>query len=176
MAKESGSFEVRRMNFRLDPVSAEDGRQIIDIFNHYVESSFAAYPEKKVPYEFFQLFLNMAQGYPFLAVRNDAGEIIGFGLLHPHNPIPAFSRTAEITYFIAPEYTGKGIGKAMLDCLLDAARKKGITSILASISSQNPGSLAFHRKNKFAECGRFVGIGKKGGRDFDVIWMQRIIG
>jgi len=163
------------MDYKLDRVSAMDGRQIIDIFNHYIQSSFAAYPEKKVPCEFFHLFLDMAQGYPFLAAKGEDGKIIGFCLLHPHNPMPAFSRAAEITYFIAPQYTGKGIGKAMLDHLLNAAREKGITTILASISSLNPGSLAFHKKNGFAECGRFVGIGRKGGRDFDVIWMQRMI-
>ena len=163
------------MDCKIDPVSEKDGREIIDLFNHYIESSFAAYPEKKVPYEFFQLFLNMTCGYPFLAAKSNAGEIIGFGLLHPHNPMPAFSQTAEITYFIAPEYTGKGIGKALLVRLLDAARLKGITSILASISSLNPGSLAFHKKNGFVECGRFIGIGKKGGKNFDVIWMQKMI-
>jgi L-amino acid N-acyltransferase YncA len=163
------------MDCKLDQVSEKDGREIIDLFNHYIESSFAAYSDRKVPYEFFQLFLNMTQGYPFLAAKDEFGKIIGFGLLHPHNPMPAFSQTAEITYFIAPEYTGKGIGKAMLARLLDAARQKGITSILASISSLNPGSLAFHRRNGFVECGRFVGIGKKSGKNFDVIWMQKMV-
>jgi L-amino acid N-acyltransferase YncA len=161
------------MDFSLEPVSTEDGKAIIDIINHYVENSFAAYPEDKVPYEFFQFFLNMAQGYPFLVTKNDRGEVLGFGLLRPHNPMPVFSKTAEITYFLAPEYTGQGIGKAMLDLLLAEGKERGITSILASISSLNPGSLAFHRKNGFVECGRFIGIGRKREQDFDVVWMQR---
>jgi L-amino acid N-acyltransferase YncA len=163
------------MDFKLVRVSADDGKQIIDIFNHYVENSFAAYPEAKVPYEFFGLFMNMSQGYPFLVAKDENGKPLGFGLLRPHNPMPSFSKTAEITYFLAPEHTGKGIGKAILDRLLEDGTEKGITSILANISSLNPGSLAFHRKNGFVECGRFVGVGQKKGQEFDVVWMQRRI-
>ncbi|MGA9100284.1 MAG: N-acetyltransferase family protein [Methanotrichaceae archaeon] len=163
------------MDYKLVPVSMEDGKAIIDIFNHYVKNSFAAYPEDEVPYELFQLFLDMAHGYPFLVAKDCSGKVLGFGFLHPHDRMSIFSQTAEITYFIAPENTGQGIGSQILDNLLDWAREKGITSILASISSLNPGSLAFHKKNGFVECGRFVGIGRKKGQEFDVVWMQKIV-
>ncbi len=167
------------MDFVIESASIEDRKAIIDIFNHYVENSFAAYPESKVPYEFFDLLKEMAAGYPFLAAKDSTqdnkGRLLGFGLLRPHNPIPSFSGVAEITYFLAPEHTDKGIGSQMLDRLLAVAREKGIKSILASISSLNSVSLAFHKKNGFQECGRFVGIGRKWGQDFDVVWMQRMI-
>jgi L-amino acid N-acyltransferase YncA len=163
------------MNFRIEAVSMDDGIAIIDIFNYYVENSFAAYPKSKVPYEFFGLFLNMTCGYPFLAAKDRYGNVLGFGLLHPYNPMPAFSHVAEITYFIAPDHRSKGIGKCMLDSLLAGALEKGITSILASISSQNEPSLTFHKKNGFRECGRFLNIGRKFGQDFDIVWMQKMI-
>jgi L-amino acid N-acyltransferase YncA len=164
-----------KMDFIIAPVSKEDGNAIIDIFNHYVENSFAAYPEDRVPYEFFDHFLNMTEGYPFLVARGGEGNVLGFALLRPHSPMPAFSRTAEITCFIAPEHTGKGMGKAMQESLLAGAREKGITSILAGISSLNSASLAFHKKSGFQECGRFQKIGRKWGQDFDVVWMQKMI-
>lgn len=163
------------MDYRLMPVSVEDGKAIIDIFNHYVKNSFAAYPENEVPYELFQLFLDMARGYPFLVAKDRSGTVLGFGFLHPHDRMSVFSRAVEISYFIAPEYIGQGIGSRFLDSFLDWAREKGITSILASISSLNQGSLAFHERSGFVECGRFVGIGRKNGQDFDVVWMQRNI-
>jgi phosphinothricin acetyltransferase len=96
------------MDFSLELASTDDGKAIIDIFNHYVENTFAAYPEAAVPYEFFGLFMNMSQGYPLLVAKDGEGKVLGFGLLRPHNPMPAFSRTAEITYFIAPDHTRKG--------------------------------------------------------------------
>jgi phosphinothricin acetyltransferase len=51
----------------------------------------------------------------------------------------------------------------------------GIVTVLASISSLNQSSLAFHKKNGFVECGRFVGIGRKMGTGFNVFWMQKKI-
>ena len=163
------------MEYRLEPVSEEDGDQIIDIYNYYVENSFAAYPESKVPHEFFGFFLNLTQGYPFLVAKDMTGKVVGFGSLRPYSPLPTFSRAAEITNFISPEHTGIGIGQQILDSLLDRARSMGIVTILASISSLNQASLAFHKKNGFAECGRFVGIGRKMGQTFDVVWMQRTV-
>ena len=164
-----------KMDFTIAPVSKEDGNAIIDIFNHYVQNSFAAYPEDLVPYPFFSIFLNMAEGYPFLVARDDKGNVLGFALLRAHSPVPVFSRTAEITCFIAAEHTGKGMGKALQESLLAGASEKGITSILAGISSLNSASLAFHKKRGFQECGRFQKIGRKWGQDFDVVWMQKMI-
>ena len=163
------------MDFTIALVSKKDGKAIIDIFNHYVENSFAAYPEDRVPYEFFDHFLDMTEGYPFLVARDGEGNALGFAMLRPHSPMPVFSRAAEITCFIAPEQTGKGMGKAMHESLLAAAREKGIDTILAGISSLNSASLAFHKKRGFQECGRFQKIGRKWGQDFDVVWMQKMI-
>ena len=37
--------------FRL--LGQEDGPRVMEIFNHYVENSFAAYPQEKLPAPFF---------------------------------------------------------------------------------------------------------------------------
>jgi L-amino acid N-acyltransferase YncA len=148
---------------------------VIDIFNHYIENSFAAYPDRKVPYDFFNVFLRMTAGYPAVAVKDSKGTVIGFGLLHAYHPIGTFSGTAEITYFLRPGYTGRGVGHSLLKYLLGKAAETGLSSVLASISSLNDGSINFHKKNGFVECGRFKGIGNKNGRVFDVVWMQKIL-
>jgi phosphinothricin acetyltransferase len=164
-----------KMQFTIQPVKDEDGKAIIDIFNHYVQNSFAAYPEKQVPYHFFELFRKMAEGYPFLVARDEQGVLLGFAMLRPYNSMPAFSGTAEISCFIAPEHIDKGMGSAMQESLLHEASNMGITTILAGISSLNSLSLAFHKKRGFVECGRFLKVGRKWGQDFDVVWMQKMI-
>jgi phosphinothricin acetyltransferase len=164
-----------KMDYTIVPVSKGDGDAVIDIFNYYVENSFAAYPEDPVPHQFFDAFLSMSAGYPFLVAKDGEGDVLGFALLRPHSPMPVFSRTAEIACFIVPQHVGKGLGKAMQEQLLQVAREKGITSILAGISSLNSASLAFHKKRGFQECGRFLKIGRKWGQDFDVVWMQKMI-
>ena len=161
------------MEYSIRPISSEDCEAIMDIFNYYVENSFAAYPEKKLPYQAIDLFLQMSNGFPSGSIRDQNGRVIGFGMLRTYNPMPAFARTAEVTYFIHPDYTGKGLGKMLLDFLEKGAGEKNITNFMANISSLNPGSIRFHQKNGFVECGRFKNIGMKNGQEFDTVWMQK---
>jgi phosphinothricin acetyltransferase len=167
--------KTKTMNVVIAPLTKDSQKEIIDIFNYYVENSFAAYPEQKLPYEFFDHFLKMCEGYPALTAKDEQGNILGFGMLRAYNPFSTFSQTAEITYFIKSGYTGRGIGKKMLDYLLAEAKEKGITSVIASISSLNEGSINFHKKNGFVECGCFREIGKKRGKTFDVVYMQKML-
>ena len=161
------------MEYAITPLSNDNRESVIDIFNYYVENSFAAYPEKKVPYQAFDMFLQMSNGFPTGVIKDESGMVVGFGMLRSHNPMPTFSQTAEATYFIHPDYTGKGLGKKLLDFLEKGAVEKGITNILSNISSLNPGSIRFHQRNGFLECGQFRQVGKKNGQEFDTVWMQK---
>jgi len=165
------------MEYSFEVMSKDHAEEVMDIFNYYIENSFAAYPSAKLPYQFFGMFLEMTKGFPAFVIRNDGnGKAAGFCFLKPYNPIPAFRETAEITYFLHKDETGKGIGGLALDRLEKEALNKGIMHILASISSKNQQSLNFHSKKGFVECGRLSGIGQKHGEYFDVVYMQKLIG
>jgi phosphinothricin acetyltransferase len=160
------------MSFCFEEMAEDHRTGVIDVFNWYIANSFAAYPADSVGYEFFDRFLGVSRDYPAVVIKDDAGTIVGFAFLHPYEGGPTFRRAAEITYFILPEHTGKGLGTQVLERFKPAAREQGIDTLLANISSRNEGSQRFHRKNGFEECGRFKRIGKKFGEDFDIVWMQ----
>jgi len=165
------------MKIRFEKMGEGDREAVIDLFNYYVENSFAAYPEKKVPYGLFDQFLKLTEGYPALTVRDSESEdrVVGFAFLRPYLPLGEFQRAAEITCFIEPGYTGRGIGSSILERLLESASRKGIDTILANVSSLNEASRRFHERHGFAECGRFRRVAKKKGQDLDVVWMQKIL-
>ena len=163
------------MEYSISQISNEDRQAIMDIFNYYVENSFAAYPENKLPYQAFDMFLQMSGGFPTGSIRDQKGKVVGFGMLRTHNPMSTFSHTAEVTYFIHPDHTGVGLGKMLLSFLEKGAVEKGITTILANISSLNPKSIEFHQKNGFVECGRLRKVGIKNGKEFDTVWMQKMV-
>lgn len=163
------------MDVQLAPLTPDDGRAVIDLFNHYVAHSFAALPEDPVPYPFFTRLLEAAHGYPTVAAHAGDGRFVGFALLRPHSPWPTCSHVAEITYFVAPDAMRQGIGSRMLADLETRAQDHGIRTILAAISSLNETSLAFHRKHDFVEVGRFRDVCIKRGTPFDVVWMQKTL-
>ncbi len=163
------------MDYTLEPMTDEHRKPVIDIYNHFARQGFAAYPEEAVGYAVFDRFLDIAKGYPSAVARTADGRVVGFGFLHAFLPADTFHRTAEVTYFILPEHTRKGIGEKMLDAFMDEARKIGVDNLLANVSSRNEASLEFHRKHGFVECGRFAQVGRKFGQDFDVVWLQKKI-
>jgi L-amino acid N-acyltransferase YncA len=160
------------MTYRLEDMTLEYSQEVIDIFNHYVSNGFAAYGDQPVEIEHFNRFLGIARGYPAMVVKDESGTVVGFAFLHPYRSESTFHRVAEITYFIHPDHTGKGLGTRILKEFVEAAKARGIDTFLASISSRNEASLRFHVKHGFEECGRFRRIGRKFGQDFDVVWMQ----
>jgi phosphinothricin acetyltransferase len=139
-----------------------------------VENSYAAYPEHKVGLEFFGKLRELAAGYPFYVVETVKGDVVGFGLMRPYHSCDTFKGAAEVSYFILPEHTRKGLGTKLLDAFTEEARKIGVDTLLVDISSRNVASLDFHRKSGFLECGRFKCVGKKFGENF-VVWMQKHI-
>ena len=149
-----------------------DKRQIVDVFNYHVKNSFAAYPETEVGLGFVDMLRNMSKGFPFLVIEVDR-RVIGFGLMRPYHSYETFKRTGLLTYFLLPEYTGLGWGSELLGTLTQEALARGMDNLLASISSRNEQSLAFHRKHGFVECGRLRDVGVKFGKSFDVVWMQK---
>ena len=163
------------MKIYLNAIAKEDGDEIMELFNYYVENTFAAYAETRMPPEFFDVLLMMTAGYPGLTARNEEKGLMGFGFLRPYNPMPVFMQTAEITYFVKPEFIGKGVGKALHDYLLHFAKEMGVHSVLANVSSLNEESIRFHLKNEFTECGRFKEAGKKKDQVFDIVYFQKML-
>jgi phosphinothricin acetyltransferase len=161
--------------FRFRPFAETDRAAVIDLFNDYIGNSYAAYPENPVPYSFFDLFLEISRQYPSVIAELPDGNLAGFGLLRPHNPMPVFRHTAEVTYFVRPDLTGNGLGSAILARLEKEGKERGITTILASISSLNEESIRFHARHGFTGCGRFTGVGIKKGTIFDTVWMQKFL-
>lgn len=163
------------MKYTIRNMQETDASSIMSIYNYYTENDFAAYFEQPLPIQSFRLFQEMSKNYPAFVACDENQEVIGFAFLHAYHSAPTFQRTAEVTYFIHPQHTCKGLGKSMLDKLITGAIKIGVDNIIASISSQNMGSLAFHKKYGFCECGRLPSIGKKFGQNFDVVYMQLAI-
>lgn len=146
---------------------------ITDVFNYFIENSFAAFNEEKVDDHFLDIFFK-ENALPKYVVEDDK-KIVGFGLLRKFHRAPAFDKAAELTYFILPEFAGKGIGSQLLNLLINDAKANKINNLLACISGMNEKSINFHKKHGFEICGTFKQVGRKFNTDFDLLWMQKIL-
>ena len=164
------------MNIVFENMCEKHRTGIMKIFNYYVENGTAAFPAKALPEQFYGMLLKKSEGYPAYAlVDTDKDTVIGFCQLSPYHPFSSFMKTACLTYFIDPEYTGQGLGSDCFARLARDARQMQIEHLIAEVSSENEGSISFHKKHGFAAVGELPNIGEKLGRRFGIIYMQKDI-
>ncbi len=161
----AGTVTIREME-------EKDREAVMKIFNYYTATSFAAYPEGPLPHQFFGL---LREGSISAIVLEGDSCITGFGLLKPFLPFPVFRKTGMLTYFIAPNATRAGLGGRLLERLNDEAKKRGMTMLVANMSSRNDASISFHRRYGFREAGNLHDVGEKFGESFGILWMQKAV-
>jgi phosphinothricin acetyltransferase len=159
-------------DMKIREMQESDKDAVMRLFNHYAASSFAAYPDGPLPPQFFGL---LQDGALSAVVLEGEGGVAGFGLLKPFLPFPVFRKTGMLTCFIAPDMVGKGFGSRLLEQLVQDAKKKGMTMLIANMSSKNEASISFHKHHGFSEAGNLAGVGEKFGEPFGVLWMQRAV-
>jgi phosphinothricin acetyltransferase len=109
---------------------------------------------------------------PFL-VWDDGGRPLGFARCFPFRAGNGYAHTVEHTILLAPEARGRGIGRALLDALCEAAAGQGKHTMWGAVSAENEAGLAFHRACGFREHGRLPEVGYKFGRWLDLVLMGR---
>lgn len=152
-----------------------DKEQFMAVFNYYTEHGYAAYSSRPIPVEAFERFKAMCREGHLYVAETDEQKIVGFAMLKTYFNTDCFARTAEVGYFILPDYTNQGIGNKFMITLTQAAQSMGIAILTANVSSLNPQSLAFHIRQGFRQVGRLENVGEKHERLFDVIWFQKSI-
>jgi phosphinothricin acetyltransferase len=101
------------------------------------------------------------------------GEVIGWAALSPVSARRVYSGVAEHSIYIAPEWRGKGLGKKLLQHLIDESEKNGIWTLQASVFSDNAATLALHKGCGFRIVGVRQRIGKLGTEWRDTLLLER---
>lgn len=165
------------MNYELQlaELQEKDYHYVKKIYDYYVENTTATFNTKPVPLS--ELKENIACGHAkyksFLILYNN--KTCGFCYLSHYNKRQAYDRTAEITLYLEPKSTSKGIGKLCLEKLKKLAPQLGIVVLVAIITAENTTSIKLFEKCGFEKCAHFKKVGEKFKRILDVVAYQLIL-
>ncbi|MBG9377877.1 N-acetyltransferase [Panacibacter sp. DH6] len=114
------------------------------------------------------------QGFPVF-VAEDNEEIVGFSSIGPFRPWAGYRYTVENSIYVKDGQRGKGLGKLLMQPLIDAAKEMQLHTMVAGIDAENKLSIDFHKQFGFKEAGYLKQIGWKFDRWLDLVFMQLIL-
>jgi phosphinothricin acetyltransferase len=97
-------------------------------------------------------------------------SIIGWVALSPISKRYVYRGVSEISIYIDPDYSGRGIGSELIEKVILSSEVHGIWTLFASIFPENKASLRLHEKFGF----RKIGFREKIA-SLDGIWRDTII-
>lgn len=162
-------------NLEFNKLTPEELPAVLDIYTYYIENSTATF-------HMHPLSLDEMRGIVFFedpkyrtfTIKMD-GELCGYVLLTRYKPREAYDGTAEVTVYLKPEYTGRGMGEEAIRFIEKFARQKQFHVLVAIITGGNSPSIRAFEKNGFVKCAHFKEMGKKFGQLLDVVAYQKIL-
>src|SRR4029079_3052915 len=70
--------------------------------------------------------------YPYFVAELD-GRVVGYAYANAYRTRPGYRFTVEDSIYIAPEAQGRGIGRVLLEALIDTSTAKGFRLMVAVI-------------------------------------------
>lgn len=162
---------------QIRPATTDDVPAVTAIYAHHVLHGTGTFEED--PPAADEIGRRMAavadRGWPWL-VATDGAAILGYAYAAQFRDRAAYRYACEDSVYIAADVIGRGVGRALLDALIQAASAAGFRQMLAVIGdSHNAASIRVHAAAGFAMAGKFDAVGHKFGRDLDIVFMQRAL-
>jgi phosphinothricin acetyltransferase len=163
------------MNVR--PAAFDDLPGILEIYNDAVLNTTATYDYEPRTLEHRIAWFedHVKHDYAVLVAVNETGRVVGWSALNRYHERMGYRFTAENSVYVAADQRGKGVGKALLGPLIEAAHRRGLHAILAGIDADNAVSIRLHAAFGFEKVAHFKQIGFKFGRWLDVVYMERAL-
>ena len=157
-------------------VRAGDGEASCAIYNHYVENSISTFEEMPIQVdEMRERIRKISANYPYLVLEDGSGEINGFAYINTWKEREAYRFSAELSVYIKNDLLGRGMGRSLMEKLLEEVRKTEIRSLVSGIVLPNDPSVALHEKFGFVKIGLFREIGFKFNKWLDVGYWELIL-
>lgn len=114
-------------------------------------------------------------GWPFIVAEVD-GELAGYAYATQFRDRAAYRFACEDSIYVAAGMIGRGIGRALLQQLIERSADYGFKTMIGVVGGAEPASIALHQALGFVEVGRLTAVGFKFERWLDSVYLQLELG
>jgi L-amino acid N-acyltransferase YncA len=150
---------------------------ILAIFNDAIANSTALYEYHARTMETMKNWFaaKRAGGYPVIGLEDEAGELLGFASYGAFRGFPANKYSVEHSIYVRGDQRGKGLGRALLSAIIDAARQADLHILVGGIDAANVASIALHEQAGFVHAGTIRHAAFKFDRWLDLAFYQLML-
>ena len=155
---------------------APDLETITAIHNDAVVHTTAIWNEEAVDVDDRAAWLaeRARRGFPVIVAVDETG-VVGYASYGDWRPHSGFRNTVEHSVYVRGDQRGRGVGRTLMEELIDRARTQGLHVMVAAVDSTNVGSIVLHERLGFREVGRLPQVGAKFGRWLDLTFLQLVL-
>ncbi len=151
---------------RIEPLSEAYAEAVLEIYQAGLDDGDASFETTAPSWSDFD-----ADRRPDLRyVAMVDGTAVGWVACRAVSPRAVYRGVVEHSVFVAPASRGYGVGRALLEALVDNCTAAGVWTVQSSIFPENMTSLALHQRAGF----RLVGVRERIGRHRGV-WRDTIL-
>lgn len=153
----------------------DDAEAINNIGNHYIYETPTNFKTDALTLEERKCWIAgfAVTGRYRLLVASKNDNAIGYAGSSPFHERKAYETSVSTTIYLHPDNHSKGIGTLLYNELFNLLKTEDIHRVFAGITLPNPASRAIHHKFGFKEVGTFTEAGRKFGRYWDVMWLEK---
>jgi L-amino acid N-acyltransferase YncA len=153
----------------------DDASDLREIYNREVLETTNTFDIEPRTLEEQESWIAEREGALGVVVAEIDGRVVGFASLSPYRPRAAYRTTVENSVYVDQSARGSGVGRALMDELIDVATRRGFHTIVAHIAGGHEASIGLHHACGFQVVGTEREVGRKFGKWLDVIVMQRML-
>ena len=156
------------MSLRIDLMTPGVWQDVCAIYEEGIDSGLGTFETKAPSWEEW----NASRLPHSRLVAKDVGTL-GWAALSPVSKRPCYAGVAEVAIYVAGAARRRGIGRALLEALIESSEAHGIWTLQGATIAENRASLALQSKCGFRIVGRRERIGKLAGAWRDTILTER---
>jgi len=101
--------------------------------------------------------------------------VVGWASLNRFNPREAYDHVADFSVYVERNWRGKGVGRRLLDRLVEIARGFGYHKMVLAALNHNAAGVALYTSAGFTRVGVYREQGQLDGRWVDVLLMEKLL-
>jgi phosphinothricin acetyltransferase len=153
-------------NLTIRPMEVGDWASVSKIYAQGISTGFATF-EKDIP-AYADWDSAHMKSCRLVAVKEN--EILGWAALSPVSNRCVYGGVGEVSIYVEKNSRSIGIGKFLMDALIEESEQEGLWTLQSGIFPENKGSIKLHEQTGFRFLGKRERVGKLDG-----VWKDNLL-